>query len=76
MSFIHLLFSWLHLVWIIIVRQAYDYIALYTYSKCFHLHYPSWEESIGGIVTVIFFQVKLMLRKLKLPGEILLVCKR
>ena len=37
------------------MRQAYDYIALYTYSKCFHLHYPSWEESIGGIVTMIFF---------------------
>lgn len=36
------------------MRQAYDYIALYTYSECFHLHYASWKESIGGIVTVIF----------------------
>lgn len=54
MSFVHLLFSWLHLVWIIIVRQAYDYIVLYTYSECLHLHYASCQEDMGGTVTMIF----------------------
>lgn len=36
------------------MRQAYDYIVLYTYSKRLHLHYASSEESMGGIVIVIF----------------------